>query len=151
MYQLRLKPKTLFSKTKQPASTTLSGTWGFLELEAFEKNNKEVPQRQATSSHRNRTRSSMTRILSRPDNGNYCWSHGYVVADDHMSCTCNKKKGGHIKDARRQNPQGGSKRGKAERGLWRWSIMHVEHNNNQTTMSCPNIRWSIFAPYFSGV
>jgi hypothetical protein len=61
--------------------------------------------------------SRMMKMLARPDNGNYGWTHGYIIRDDHTSCTCNKKKPGHIDDKTQQNPQGGSTRGKKERGL----------------------------------
>jgi hypothetical protein len=76
--------------------------------------------------------SRMMKMPARPDNGNYCWTHGYIVGDDYTSCTCNKKKPDHIDDATQQNPQGGSTRGKKERGLlWCGAfIMKVEENNN---------------------
>jgi hypothetical protein len=58
------------------------------------------------------------KMLARLDNRNYCHSHGYVVGDDHMIQTCNKKKPGHIDDATQKNPRGGSTHGgKKERGL----------------------------------
>jgi hypothetical protein len=81
---------------------------------------RNVPTSKGTTTNTARGELAMSRMmkmLARPDNGNYCWTHGYVLGYNHMSCTCNKKKPGHIDDATRQNPQGGSTRGKAERGL----------------------------------
>ena len=46
------------------------------------------------------------------DNGNYCWSHGYVVGNNHTSGTCKNKKPGHKDDATRANTMGGSDAGK---------------------------------------
>jgi hypothetical protein len=97
------------------------------EIEDLKKNN-DRPQQQRNAPSSNGTNSNATarrelatsrmmKMLACPDNGNYSWTHGYIIGDDHTSCTCNKKGPGHIDDATRQNPQGGSTRGKKERGL----------------------------------
>ena len=48
------------------------------------------------------------------DNGNYCWTHGFVVGKDHTSETCTHRAPGHKKEATRENTMGGSTAGKAE-------------------------------------
>jgi hypothetical protein len=45
------------------------------------------------------------------DNGNYCWTHGYKLADDHTSATCRNPGEGHQTMATRTNTMGGSNRG----------------------------------------
>jgi hypothetical protein len=45
------------------------------------------------------------------DNGNYCWTHGYNVSDDHTSATCRNPGEGHHTGATRANTMGGSTRG----------------------------------------
>jgi hypothetical protein len=45
-------------------------------------------------------------------NNNYCWSHGFKVAEDHTSKNCQNTRFGHQKDATRENTMGGSKAGK---------------------------------------
>jgi hypothetical protein len=97
------------------------------EMEEMQKKiDRPQQQRNAPSSngtntnamtHHELAMSRFMKMLARPDNGNYCWTHGYILGDDHTSCTCNKKGPGHIDNATRQNPQGGSTRGKKERGL----------------------------------
>ena len=42
----------------------------------------------------------------------YCWTHGYRVVCGHTSANCKGKAAGHIDTATRQNPQGGSTKGK---------------------------------------
>jgi hypothetical protein len=98
------------------------------EIEDLKKNN-DRPQQQRNAPSSNGTNTNATarrelamsrfmKMLARPDNGNYCWTHGYILGDDHTSCTCcNKKKTGHIDDATRQNLQGGRTHGKKERGF----------------------------------
>ena len=49
--------------------------------------------------------------VKRWKNWNYCWTHGYDVKDGHTSQTCTNPKIGHIFQATRQNPMGGSKKG----------------------------------------
>jgi hypothetical protein len=44
---------------------------------------------------------------ARPDNGNYCWSHGYGVTDRHTSATCTYPYEGHQTGATRANTMGG--------------------------------------------
>ena len=43
-------------------------------------------------------------------NWNYCWTHGYDVADNHTSATCPKPAANHQFMATRQNTLGGSKK-----------------------------------------
>jgi hypothetical protein len=47
-----------------------------------------------------------------PNNKNYCWTHGYVITDDHISTTCTTTDPNHKREATRANPMGGSIRGK---------------------------------------
>ena len=47
-----------------------------------------------------------------PNNKNYCHTHGYVVADEHTSATCNGKADGHKDTATRADTMGGSTRNK---------------------------------------
>jgi hypothetical protein len=46
------------------------------------------------------------------NNGSYCWSHGYHVAESHTSATCNMKKSGHQDAAIKSNTMGGVQWGK---------------------------------------
>jgi hypothetical protein len=46
------------------------------------------------------------------NNGSYCWSHGYQVAESHTSATCNMKKSGHQDVAIKSNTMGGVQWGK---------------------------------------
>lgn len=50
-------------------------------------------------------------------NTNYCWSHGYNIADDHTSATCKRPAQGHHTDASRADTKGGTTRGKRLVGL----------------------------------
>jgi hypothetical protein len=47
-----------------------------------------------------------------PNNKNYCHTHGYVVANEHTSATCNAKGDGHKDTATRADTMGGSTRNK---------------------------------------
>ena len=47
-----------------------------------------------------------------PNNKNYCHTHGYVVANEHTSVTCNAKAANHKDNATRADPMGGSTRNK---------------------------------------
>jgi hypothetical protein len=73
----------------------------------------------ASTSTRNNTNNGLNarlrRMLQKPDNGYYCSTHGYIC--NHTSETCENPGPNHIKTATHANPQGGSTRGKAERGL----------------------------------
>ena len=46
-------------------------------------------------------------------NENYCWTHGYDVADSHKSDSCASPAEGHKKEATKANTLGGSNRNKA--------------------------------------
>jgi hypothetical protein len=48
-----------------------------------------------------------------PDNTNYCWTHGWVVANDHTSASCTRQRQGHKSTATRADTMGGNDRGKA--------------------------------------
>jgi hypothetical protein len=48
---------------------------------------------------------------ARPDQGSYCWTHGFHVHKDHNSGTCKYKKPGHQDGATRTNPMGGNMEG----------------------------------------
>jgi hypothetical protein len=48
-----------------------------------------------------------------PNNQNYCWTHGWIVADDHTSASCTRKRQGHKPTATRADTMGGNDRGKA--------------------------------------
>jgi hypothetical protein len=42
-----------------------------------------------------------------PSPNNYCWTHGYKVANSHTSLSCNFPKQGHNRDATRTDNMGG--------------------------------------------
>jgi hypothetical protein len=42
-----------------------------------------------------------------PSPNNYCWTHGYKVANTHTSLSCNFPKQGHTREATRANNMGG--------------------------------------------
>jgi hypothetical protein len=46
------------------------------------------------------------RPIKTKNNDSYCWSHGYQVAESHMSATCNMKKSGHQDTANKINTMG---------------------------------------------
>jgi hypothetical protein len=48
-----------------------------------------------------------------PDNKNYCWTHGWVVANDHTSASCTRQRQGHKTAATRADTMGGNDRGKS--------------------------------------
>ena len=48
------------------------------------------------------------------DHGSYCWTHGYHVAANHTSATCRAPIDGHQAAATRDNPMGGSTKGKPD-------------------------------------
>ena len=52
------------------------------------------------------------RPRTRRDNGNYCWTHGYLVGNKHTSATCQNKAPGHQDNATRANTMGGSEANK---------------------------------------
>jgi hypothetical protein len=43
-----------------------------------------------------------------PSPNNYCWNHGYKVANTHTSLSCNFTKQGHKREATRADNMGGS-------------------------------------------
>jgi hypothetical protein len=43
-----------------------------------------------------------------PSPNNYCWTHGYKVANTHTSLSCNFPKQGHKREATRTDNMGGS-------------------------------------------
>jgi hypothetical protein len=43
-----------------------------------------------------------------PYPNNYCWTHGYKVANTHTSLSCNFPKQGHKREATRADNMGGS-------------------------------------------
>jgi hypothetical protein len=46
------------------------------------------------------------------NNGSYCWSHGYQVANSHNSATCNVRKTGYQESAMKSDTMGGVQWGK---------------------------------------
>jgi hypothetical protein len=48
-----------------------------------------------------------------PDNTKYCWTHGWVVANDHTNASCTRQRQGHKSTATRADTMGGNDRGKA--------------------------------------
>jgi hypothetical protein len=54
-----------------------------------------------------------TKTLNKPRklNDNYCWTHGFRVADEHTSKTCKNPKPGHQQEATKTNQMGGSTAG----------------------------------------
>ena len=61
--------------------------------------------------HNNKT--TNTKPKTRPHNDNYCWTHGFRVADDHTSKTCKNPKPDHQQTATKTNQMGGSTAGSA--------------------------------------
>jgi hypothetical protein len=47
-----------------------------------------------------------------PSPNNYCWTHGYKVANNHTSLSCNFPKQGHKREATRADNMGGSRANK---------------------------------------
>jgi hypothetical protein len=47
-----------------------------------------------------------------PSQNNYCWNHGYKVANTHTSLSCNFPKQGHKREATRTDNMGGSQANK---------------------------------------
>jgi hypothetical protein len=47
-----------------------------------------------------------------PSPNNYCWTHGYKVANTHTSLSCNFPKQGHKREATRADNMGGSQANK---------------------------------------
>jgi hypothetical protein len=47
-----------------------------------------------------------------PSPSNYCWTHGYKVANTHTSLSCSCPKQGHKRDATRADNMGGSQANK---------------------------------------
>jgi hypothetical protein len=47
-----------------------------------------------------------------PSPNNYCWTHGYKVANTHTSLSCNFPKQGHKREATRANNMGSSQANK---------------------------------------
>jgi hypothetical protein len=47
-----------------------------------------------------------------PKNKNYCWTHGWILGDAHTTSSCKFKVEGHKEAATRDNPLGGSSKGK---------------------------------------
>ncbi len=52
------------------------------------------------------------RPSNKPFPGNYCWTHGHWVNQNHMSATCRNKAAGHKDNAMSANTMGGSNAGK---------------------------------------
>jgi hypothetical protein len=46
--------------------------------------------------------------LNKPFLGNYCWTHGHKVNQNHMSATCRHKAAGHKDDAMSANTMSSS-------------------------------------------
>ena len=58
----------------------------------------------------NRNRQPKTKRAN--NNDNYCWTHGYDVADQHTSATCKNPAAGHQPTATKANPMNGSTKDK---------------------------------------
>ena len=54
------------------------------------------------------------RLCKCHDNGNYCWTHGDHVGNNHTSATCQNKAPGHQDQATHTNTMGGSQANKLE-------------------------------------
>ena len=61
---------------------------------------------------RNGPRSCKAKTKRTYTNDNYCWTHGYNVADNHSSATCKNPGPGHQPTATRTNTMNGSTRDK---------------------------------------
>jgi hypothetical protein len=48
-------------------------------------------------------------LSNKPFLGNYCWTHGHKINQNHTSATCRHKAVGHNDDAMSTNAMGGSK------------------------------------------
>ena len=52
--------------------------------------------------------------IPKKDNGNYCWTHGFIVGNSHTGPSCTHTAPGHKTEATRANTMGGSLAGKTE-------------------------------------
>ena len=86
--------------SEQQAMATLSTTITDL-------NNQLKTLREENESLRKRTNKRPRR-----DNGNYCWTHGWLVGHQHTSATCKNPAAGHKHNATRANTMGGSDKNK---------------------------------------
>jgi hypothetical protein len=84
-------------------------------LEKQQRGNGTAAQRPSLAANRSATSRVQRMLLLRPDNKKYCSTHGWIV--NHDSPECKNKGPNHNDTATRENPQGGSTKGKAERGL----------------------------------
>ena len=50
----------------------------------------------------------LPRPVNKPKHGNYCWTHGHRVSENHTSATCGSKAAGHKDAATASNTMGGS-------------------------------------------
>jgi hypothetical protein len=69
---------------------------------------KKLKEALATAKHN----TNNNHCPNKKDNGSYCWTHGYLVAKNHTSVTCNAKATGHKDEATCDNNMGGSQDGK---------------------------------------
>jgi hypothetical protein len=47
-------------------------------------------------------------LTNKPFPGNYCWTHGHWVSQNHTNATCKNKAAGHKDNATNANTMGGS-------------------------------------------
>jgi hypothetical protein len=60
------------------------------------------------------------RLTNKPFLGNYCWTHGHQVNQNHTSATCGNKATGHKDDATSTNKMGGSNADKGWNSRTEW-------------------------------
>ena len=72
----------------------------------------ELNNQLKTLREENKTLRSRPTKRPRKDNGNYCWTHGWLVGAKHDSSTCKNPAHGHQKNATRANTMGGSDKNK---------------------------------------
>lgn len=72
-------------------------------------------QHSSNNNKRYKGDNNYSRQPARFANTNYCWTHGYRIADSHTSATCHARADGHQAEATRQNTMGGSSANKYNR------------------------------------
>ena len=105
IHQLNKPPITSVPNSDATTATALSSITSSVtdlrqQVADLKRENEQLRQRQPR------------RPRTRRDNGNYCWTHGYRVGNQHTSATCQNKAPGHQDNATRANTMGGSEANK---------------------------------------
>jgi hypothetical protein len=82
------------------------------QIKSLKNNNNNTYNNNNTKATGSNNQRTGTRPIRITPNNNYCWSHGYQIAENHTSATCTKPREGHQREATLANPMGGSTFGK---------------------------------------